>query len=107
MGDFDPSFVHALATQSWSLYGFGMFLILLRMYASPSRLPISSSATDCSCRYARIHRLGIKGLQTDDYLMMLAGVNLSSHLPAEILTRFLVSVHNPNCMPQRHFRRRR
>lgn len=31
MGDFDPSFVHALARQSWSLYGIGMFLILLRM----------------------------------------------------------------------------
>jgi hypothetical protein len=32
MGDFDPAFVHALATQSWSFYGVGMFLILLRMY---------------------------------------------------------------------------
>ncbi|KAF8863871.1 hypothetical protein BDZ45DRAFT_737709 [Acephala macrosclerotiorum] len=54
MGDFDPAFVQALAVQSWSLYGIGMFLILLRVYA-------------------RIHRLGLKGLQIDDYLMVLAG----------------------------------
>jgi hypothetical protein len=32
--------------------------------------PISDSV--CTS-YARIHRLGIKGLQADDYLMMLAG----------------------------------
>ena len=30
-GDFDPAFVQALAVQSWSLYGIGMFLILLRV----------------------------------------------------------------------------
>ncbi|KAJ5035578.1 uncharacterized protein L3040_008044 [Drepanopeziza brunnea f. sp. 'multigermtubi'] len=54
MGDLDPAFVHALAAQSWVLYGVGMFLLLLRIYA-------------------RIHRLGIKRLQTDDYLMLLAG----------------------------------
>ncbi|CZR58072.1 uncharacterized protein PAC_07962 [Phialocephala subalpina] len=54
MGDFDPAFVQALAVQSWSLYGIGMFLILLRVWA-------------------RIHRLGLKGLQIDDYLMILAG----------------------------------
>lgn len=29
--DFDPVFVHALATQSWSLYVVGMFLVILRM----------------------------------------------------------------------------
>jgi hypothetical protein len=28
-----------------------------------------------SSRYARIHRLGIKNLQTDDYLMVLVGVS--------------------------------
>src|SRR6187402_1867404 len=27
-------------------------------------------------RYARIHRLGIRGLQTDDYLMILVGVRV-------------------------------
>ncbi|PVH79674.1 hypothetical protein DL98DRAFT_560658 [Cadophora sp. DSE1049] len=54
MGDFDPAFVHQLAVQSWSLYGVGMLLILMRTYA-------------------RIHRLGIRGLQPDDYLMLLAG----------------------------------
>ncbi|CZT45030.1 uncharacterized protein RSE6_05303 [Rhynchosporium secalis] len=54
MGEFDPAFVHSLAVQSWSLYGVGMFLILLR----------TSS---------RIHRLGIGGLQVDDYLMIWAG----------------------------------
>jgi hypothetical protein len=32
MGDFDADFIHTLAQQSWSLYGVGMFLILLRMY---------------------------------------------------------------------------
>jgi hypothetical protein len=32
MGDFDADFIHTLATQSWSLYGVGMCLILLRMY---------------------------------------------------------------------------
>jgi hypothetical protein len=31
MGDFDPAFVHTLAVQSWSMYGVGMFLIILRM----------------------------------------------------------------------------
>ncbi|KAG4436055.1 hypothetical protein IFR05_008445 [Cadophora sp. M221] len=54
MGDFDPSFVHALSVQSWSLYGVGMLLIIIRTYA-------------------RVHRLGIRGLQPDDYLMLLAG----------------------------------
>jgi hypothetical protein len=32
MGDFDPDFIQTLATQSWSLYGVGMFLILLRLW---------------------------------------------------------------------------
>ncbi|EPE32221.1 hypothetical protein GLAREA_07354 [Glarea lozoyensis ATCC 20868] len=54
MGDFDPGFVRTLAVQSWSMYGVGMFLILLRIYA-------------------RIHRLGFKSLQLDDYGMVLAG----------------------------------
>ncbi|KAH8670281.1 hypothetical protein BGZ60DRAFT_527754 [Tricladium varicosporioides] len=54
MGDFDPTFVRSLAAESWSLYSVGMFLIILRIYA-------------------RIHRLGIKGLQNDDYGMLLAG----------------------------------
>ncbi|KAK0107942.1 hypothetical protein ONS96_003727 [Cadophora gregata f. sp. sojae] len=54
MGDFDPAFVHELAVQTWSLYGVGMVLILMRTYA-------------------RIHRLGVRGLQPDDYLMLVAG----------------------------------
>ncbi|KAH7346864.1 hypothetical protein BKA65DRAFT_285935 [Rhexocercosporidium sp. MPI-PUGE-AT-0058] len=54
MGDFDPVFVHTLAVQTWSLYGVGMLLIIMRTYA-------------------RIHRLGLSGLQPDDYLMVLAG----------------------------------
>ncbi|KAK3936785.1 hypothetical protein QBC46DRAFT_357189 [Diplogelasinospora grovesii] len=53
MGDFDESFTDTLKTQSWALYAVGMFLICLRMYA-------------------RCHRLGIRSLQADDYLMMLA-----------------------------------
>jgi hypothetical protein len=77
MGDFDPDFIHTLATQSWSLYSVGMFLILLRMYVifEPYHDPFSSA--DGYIRYARIHRLGFKGLQTDDYLMTLAAVSLS------------------------------
>lgn len=55
MGDFEPSFVHALAVQSWSLYGIGMFFICLRIYA-------------------RVKRLSFKGLQADDYLMLVVGV---------------------------------
>lgn len=35
MGDFDPSFVHALAVQSWTLYSVGMLLIFLRMQVPP------------------------------------------------------------------------
>jgi len=31
MGDFDPSFVHALTVQSWTLYSIGMLLLFLRM----------------------------------------------------------------------------
>jgi hypothetical protein len=31
MGDFDESFIKALKEQSWSLYGVGMFVILLRL----------------------------------------------------------------------------
>ncbi|KAG9232690.1 hypothetical protein BJ875DRAFT_71802 [Amylocarpus encephaloides] len=54
MGDFDAAFVRTLEIQSWSLYSVGMFLILLRIYA-------------------RLHRLGLKGLQIDDYGMILAG----------------------------------
>jgi len=52
--NFDPEFIQTLAIQSWSLYGVGMALVVLRIYA-------------------RIHRLGFKGLQTDDYLMLGAG----------------------------------
>ena len=51
---FDPAFQRHLARESWSLYGAGMIFILLRTYA-------------------RIHRVGIRGLQPDDYLMLLAG----------------------------------
>lgn len=54
MSDFDPDFVDELSKQSWSLFAFGMFFILLRFYA-------------------RIKRLGVRGLQPDDYLMMLVG----------------------------------
>ncbi|KAI0997986.1 hypothetical protein K3495_g10202 [Podosphaera aphanis] len=55
MSDFEPAFVHDLSVQSWSTYAFGMFFILLRFYA-------------------RIKRLGVRGLQLDDYLMMLVGI---------------------------------
>ncbi|KAL2070108.1 hypothetical protein VTL71DRAFT_14788 [Oculimacula yallundae] len=54
MGDFDPAFVHSLAVQSWTLYGIGILLIIVRTYS-------------------RIHRVGARGLQLDDYLMLLAG----------------------------------
>jgi len=59
--NFDPEFIQTLAIQSWCLYGVGMALILLRTYA-------------------RIHRLGFKGLQADDYLMLVAGVSHRSLL---------------------------
>ena len=80
MGDFDPAFVHALAVQSWSLYGVGMFLILLRMSANTPFIikRTISDRVDEYFRYARIHRLGFKGLQADDYIMTVAGVSLMS-----------------------------
>jgi hypothetical protein len=76
MGDFDPVFIQTLKQLSWSLYAVGIFLILLRMFDIPlkSLLPIADART----RYARIHKLGFKGLQTDDFLMMLAGVSYSA-----------------------------
>ncbi|OIW25742.1 hypothetical protein CONLIGDRAFT_557599, partial [Coniochaeta ligniaria NRRL 30616] len=52
MGDFDAIFIKKLKDQSWSLYGVGMFIILLRFFA-------------------RIKRLGPRHLQADDYLMLL------------------------------------
>lgn len=72
MGDFDPTFVHTLAQQSWALYGVGMFLILLRM--SVLMVELALSLLIHIYRYARIHRLGIRSLQADDYLMAVAGV---------------------------------
>ncbi|KAI0121364.1 hypothetical protein BJ170DRAFT_143117 [Xylariales sp. AK1849] len=53
MGDFDDEFIHQLRNSSWPLYSVGMVLIVLRLYA-------------------RIRRLGIRQLQPDDYLMVLA-----------------------------------
>jgi len=73
MGDFDPAFIQTLAQQSWALYAVGMFLILLRMFDIPQQSTLLSA--DIDSRYARIHRLGIRGLQTDDYLMVLVGVS--------------------------------
>ncbi|KAF2840341.1 hypothetical protein M501DRAFT_1015400 [Patellaria atrata CBS 101060] len=46
-------FQRTLSIQSWSLYGVGMLTICLRTYA-------------------RIHRVGLKGLAPDDYLMFAA-----------------------------------
>jgi len=78
MGDFDPAFIHTLAVQSWSMYGVGMFLILLRMYESRSHTPFcENTRTNIQFRYARIHRLGFKGIQADDYIMVFAGVRFS------------------------------
>ncbi|KAF2460094.1 hypothetical protein BDY21DRAFT_184732 [Lineolata rhizophorae] len=54
MGGFDIAFQRELARNTWPMYGVGMFIILLRMYA-------------------RIHRHGIRGLAPDDYLMLSAG----------------------------------
>ena len=51
---FDISFQRELASETWSLYGVGVFFIALRTYA-------------------RVHRVGMSGLQADDYLMLLAG----------------------------------
>ncbi|OJD22168.1 hypothetical protein ACJ73_06489 [Blastomyces percursus] len=47
----DPSFVQSFKTETWALYGVGMFAI--------------------ACRgVARVKRLGFSGLQLDDYLML-------------------------------------
>ncbi|KAH9886372.1 hypothetical protein F4778DRAFT_479071 [Xylariomycetidae sp. FL2044] len=55
MGDFNEEFKEQLKVQSWTLYGIGIFFILLRLYA-------------------RAHRSGgIINYQFDDYLMMIAG----------------------------------
>ncbi|KAM0815579.1 putative UbiD family decarboxylase [Seiridium cardinale] len=54
MGDFDQVFIDELKTQSWALYSVGIFLIALRLFA-------------------RWRRLGFKGYQPDDYVMMLSG----------------------------------
>ncbi|KAL8281642.1 hypothetical protein RB600_005188 [Gaeumannomyces tritici] len=53
-GDFDPEFIAQVKTQSWSLFSVCMVFIVLRIIS-------------------RIKRLGIKNLQVDDYLMVLAG----------------------------------
>lgn len=55
MSDFDEEFVHSLAVQSWIAYTIGILFILLRLYA-------------------RIRRLSVKGLQADDYLMILVAI---------------------------------
>ncbi|KAJ9129466.1 ThiJ/PfpI family protein, partial [Coniochaeta hoffmannii] len=52
MSDSDEAFVTHLRDQSWSLYGVGIFIILLRLFA-------------------RLKRLGPRNLQPDDYLMLL------------------------------------
>jgi hypothetical protein len=75
MGDFDPVFIQTLKQQSWALYAVGMFLILLRMFEIPQNITLILA--DARVRYARIHKLGFKGLQTDDFLMILAGVSYS------------------------------
>lgn len=36
MGEFDESFSNTLKVQSWSLYGVGIFLVVLRMSVSMS-----------------------------------------------------------------------
>ncbi|ORY58573.1 uncharacterized protein BCR38DRAFT_400370 [Pseudomassariella vexata] len=55
MGDFDRGFQDELSTSSWSLYGVGVFIIMLRLYSRARRLS------------------GVTHYQIDDYLMMLAG----------------------------------
>ncbi|KAH7060499.1 hypothetical protein B0J12DRAFT_335863 [Macrophomina phaseolina] len=53
MAEFDEDFQHRLAAQSWSLYGVGMFIIFFRLFA-------------------RVHRVGLRELAADDYLMLVA-----------------------------------
>lgn len=38
---------------------------------------------DCVCRFARLHRLGWKNLQPDDYLMLLVAVSSTPKLGLE------------------------
>ncbi|KAJ9634386.1 hypothetical protein H2199_009044 [Coniosporium tulheliwenetii] len=54
MGGFDDEFVRELGRQTWPLFGVSLFIIGLRMYA-------------------RVHRMGIRELAPDDYLMVVAG----------------------------------
>ncbi|KAH0557136.1 hypothetical protein GP486_005076 [Trichoglossum hirsutum] len=54
MGGFDVAFQKQLAKETWSLYGVGMLIITLRICA-------------------RIKRVGVRGLASDDYLMIVAG----------------------------------
>lgn len=55
MFSFDISFQKELARTTWGFYSVGISIIALRMYA-------------------QVHRLGLKGLRADDYLMFLAAV---------------------------------
>ncbi|OJD29286.1 uncharacterized protein BKCO1_8500015 [Diplodia corticola] len=53
MAVFDEGFQRRLASQSWALYGVGIFIIFFRIFA-------------------RVHRVGFRELAADDYLMLLA-----------------------------------
>lgn len=73
---------------------------------------VLSSDTDFDFRYARIHRLGIKHLEVDDYVMIIAGVSFflafSIYRDAtDSLLEVLVFLHYPGCLPQCHCWRRR
>lgn len=72
MGEtFDSSFAHDLASQSWALYGIGMFTILFRTYVSPSGIYQHKDCKLTIGRFARWRRVrSLSHFAVDDWLMV-------------------------------------
>jgi hypothetical protein len=73
MGAFPVEFQHDLQRESWALYALGIVVIALRMFV----VPVNSAWTNaysCCYSYARAKKLGLRHLEFDDYLILVAAV---------------------------------
>ena len=66
-----PEFVKSFAIETWTLYGIGVLSVALRLYESYHEMLLIVYAY-WSCSTSRIRRLGLLGLESDDYLMLSA-----------------------------------
>jgi hypothetical protein len=70
----DSTFVQNLTIETWILYSVGVLSIFLRLYASNSFLQSKISSGDLlmnvNTRIARCRQIGVRGLKTDDYVMI-------------------------------------